>query len=124
MSYNCNAWIVLAEFYKKNIQKTFFCHTMEMASVFIIKQVTRKRCIKKAYFVKPFVKTTEGLLIRNNSNSRQNRKIIPLYDTEYLNHVRDIYEFIDKSQLSTDYGGTMQYNHIAWVDFQRVRTIY
>ena len=87
---------------------------------FLNQQITRKQCIKKAYFVKPLENTMHGLLFRTASHSRESRKITPTYNMEYLIHVGQLDKYIEKAQLTTDYGGTMQYNHIAWVDFQRV----
>ena len=46
-----------------------------------------------------------------------------LYQVNLLDSLDDIYNHIDRSQLTTDFGGTLEYNHLAWVDFQRVNDL-
>ncbi|XP_053384582.1 uncharacterized protein LOC123535976 [Mercenaria mercenaria] len=82
-------------------------------------QIKRKSCIKIAYFVKPCVKTNTRIPTRHLSGVRKNGRNVPPYEVKRLDNVNELYTFIEKSQLCMDYGGTIQYNHIAWVDFQR-----
>ena len=42
------------------------------------------------------------------------------YQVSILDSLDDIYSHIDRDQLTADYGGTFEYNHLAWVEFQRV----
>lgn len=82
--------------------------------VFIF-QTSRKKCISVAYFIHSEPSKSSAIL------QRPLTKIPSAYTMKHLDSIDDLCLYVDKTQLTTDYGGTLQYNHVAWVDFQRVR---
>ncbi|KAL4224923.1 Proto-oncoprotein DBL [Mactra antiquata] len=77
-------------------------------------QTTRKGCLTSAYIIRS---TTNNNLIHNIPLS--SNKKLPANIIRHLDKLEDLYLYIDTTQLTTDYGGTLQYNHVTWVDFQR-----
>lgn len=39
-----------------------------------------------------------------------------------LNSVSDLHDYIDKSQLTADLGGTLEYRHSQWINHRTVST--
>lgn len=39
-----------------------------------------------------------------------------------LNSVSDLHDYIDKSQLTADLGGTLEYHHSQWINHRTVST--
>ena len=39
-----------------------------------------------------------------------------------LNSISDLHDYIDKSQLTEDLGGTLEYRHSQWINHRTVST--
>ena len=52
-----------------------------------------------------------------------NHYIIVAYKVVSLNCAAELEEYIDKSQLTEELGGSLQYRHVQWVQYRTVSTL-
>ena len=52
-----------------------------------------------------------------------NHYIIVAYKVVSLNCAAELEEYIDKSQLTEELGGSLQYKHVQWVQYRTVSTL-
>ncbi|XP_052242466.1 uncharacterized protein LOC127852552 [Dreissena polymorpha] len=53
--------------------------------------------------------------------SKYRSAALTIYECQviFLDSYADLHALVDRDQLTTDYGGTLQYNHRSWVDFHK-----
>ncbi|KAH3727631.1 hypothetical protein DPMN_053570 [Dreissena polymorpha] len=77
-------------------------------------QLTTRR-VKEAYLVK----TDNPIEMLDFSKYRSAALTIYECQVIFLDSYADLHALVDRDQLTTDYGGTLQYNHRSWVDFHK-----
>ncbi|XP_011661320.2 uncharacterized protein LOC100890776 [Strongylocentrotus purpuratus] len=76
------------------------------------------------YLIQPIdkkcLKDTQTLLALRQSKKKSNKHIpSTLFQTVMVVDEMDLYNHVDKSQLTADLGGYLQYSHSAWVRFRK-----
>ncbi|XP_072182179.1 uncharacterized protein [Diadema setosum] len=76
------------------------------------------------YLIQPLdkrsLKDTQTLLALRQSKKKKNKHLsTPLFQVTIVKDEMDLYNHVDKSQLTADLGGYLQYSHAAWIRFRK-----
>eukprot|EP00106_Octopus_bimaculoides_P012244 XP_014779686.1 PREDICTED: uncharacterized protein LOC106875894 isoform X2 [Octopus bimaculoides] len=80
---------------------------------------TTSDSIDVVYLIKPKTKDNSRLLKKQLGLKAKYSSAVPvLFKVVWLEKIKEVYSYIDPSQLTEDYGGFLKYSHKAWFLYQ------
>ncbi|XP_067884686.1 probable guanine nucleotide exchange factor MCF2L2 [Heterodontus francisci] len=99
------------------------CARLDVVSVIInsLLQVQHQfgRIVNTFYAVQPQTKRIRKCILKSLGLSHNKLVSEPPFKCVLLNEVFELYNYIDRSQLTSDLGGYLIYQHEAWVHFRK-----
>ncbi|CAI9739970.1 Hypothetical predicted protein [Octopus vulgaris] len=82
-------------------------------------QKTTSDSINVVYLIKPKTKDNSRLLKKQlGLKAKYSSAVSVLFKVVWLEKIKEVYSYIDPSQLTEDYGGFLKYSHKAWYLYQ------
>ncbi|XP_036368962.1 uncharacterized protein LOC115224031 isoform X2 [Octopus sinensis] len=82
-------------------------------------QKTTSDSINVVYLIKPKMKDNSRLLKKQlGLKAKYSSAVSVLFKVVWLEKIKEVYSYIDPSQLTEDYGGFLKYSHKAWYLYQ------